>query len=210
MSTRRRGDERGYTLVEFAVAMSVFLIFMSIATPFMFSQLQGALDTQERVELTQNARSAIRLMTRELRQASSIIDTPPEKPSGPNELSFGVDYDGNGVINAWNNSNAALEEITYYHQGETLYRGRRVGQGVPLATGVTGVEFVMFGSNLAFDADGDGVVTGIPELDTNGNLKVDGAELGNVTRIGITVDVGDSGATAQTYQAQVFLRNRVI
>jgi hypothetical protein len=54
------------------------------------------------------------------------------------------------------------------------------------------------------------VVTGIPELDTNGNLKVDGPELGNVTRIGITVDVGDSGATAQTYQAQVFLRNRVI
>jgi prepilin-type N-terminal cleavage/methylation domain-containing protein len=209
MSTRRRGDERGYTLVEFAVAMSVFLIFMSIATPFMFSQLQGALNTQERVELTQNARSAIRLMTRELRQASSIIDNPPEKPSGPDELSFGVDYDGNGVINAWNNSNAALEEITYYFQGDTLYRGRRVGQGVPLATGVTGVDFAMFGSNLAFDTDGDGVVTAT-ELDTNGSGKVDGPELGNVTRIGITVDVGDSGATAQTYQAQVFLRNRVI
>jgi len=209
MSTRRRGDERGYTLVEFAVAMSVFLIFMSIATPFMFSQLQGALDTQERVELTQNARSAIRLMTRELRQASSIIDTPPDKPSGPSELSFGVDYDGNGVINAWNNPAAALEEITYYFQGDTLYRGRRLGQGVPLATGVTGVDFVMFGSNLAFDTDGDGVVTAT-ELDTNGSGKVDGPELGNVTRIGVTVDVGDSAATAQTYQAQVFLRNRVI
>ncbi|MGH2546369.1 MAG: PulJ/GspJ family protein [Actinomycetota bacterium] len=209
MSTRRRGDERGYTLVEFAVSMSVFLIFMSIATPFMFSQLQGALDTQERVELTQNARSAIRLMTRELRQASSIIDTPPDKPSGPNELSFGVDYDGNGVLNAWNNAGAALEEITYYYQGDTLFRGRRVGQGVPLATGVTGVDFLMFGSNLAFDTNGDGVVTAA-ELDTNGNGKVDGPELGNVTRIGITVDVGEGAATAQTYQAQVFLRNRVI
>ena len=209
MSTRRPGDERGYTLVEFAVAMSVFLIFMSIATPFMFSQLQGALDTQARVEFAQNARSAMRLMTRELRQASLIIDTPPEKPSGPNELSFGVDYDGNGVINAWNNTGAALEEITYYHQGDTLYRGRRVGQGVPLAAGVTGVDFLMFGSNLAFDANSDGVVTAT-ELDTNGNGKVDGPELGNVTRIAITVDVGESAATADTYQAQVFLRNRVI
>jgi prepilin-type N-terminal cleavage/methylation domain-containing protein len=209
MSTRRPGDERGYTLVEFAVAMSVFLIFMSIATPFMFSQLQGALDTQARVEFAQNARSAMRLMTRELRQASLIIDTPPEKPSGPNELSFGVDYDGNGVINAWNNTGAALEEITYYHQGDTLYRGRRVGQGVPLAAGVTGVDFVMFGSNLAFDTNGDGVVTAT-ELDTNGNGKVDGPELGNVTRIAITVDVGESAATADTYEAQVFLRNRVI
>jgi prepilin-type N-terminal cleavage/methylation domain-containing protein len=209
MSTRRTADERGYTLVEFAVSMSVFLIFMSIATPFMFSQLQGALDTQERVEETQNARTAIRLMTRELRQASTIIDTPPDKPSGPNELSFGVDFDGNAVINAWNNNGAPLEEITYYHSGDTLYRGRRVGQGVPMATGVTGVDFVMYGSNLAFDANSDGVVTAT-ELDTNGNGKVDGPELFNVTRIAITLDVGENGATAQTYEAQVFLRNRVI
>jgi prepilin-type N-terminal cleavage/methylation domain-containing protein len=209
MSIRRRSDERGYTLVEFAVSMSVFLIFMSIATPFMFSQLQGALDTQERVELTQNARSAMRLMTRELRQASTIIDSPPEKPSGPDELSFGVDFDGNAVINAWNNNGAPLEEITYYHNGDTLYRGRRVGQGVPMAAGVTGVDFVMFGSNLAFDTDSDGIVTAT-ELDVNGNGEVDGAELGNVTRIAITLDVGESGGTAQTYEAQVFLRNRVI
>jgi hypothetical protein len=48
------------------------------------------------------------------------------------------------------------------------------------------------------------------ELDTNGSGKVDGPELGNVTRIAITLDVGENGATAQTYQAQVFLRNRVI
>ena len=209
MSTRRRDDERGYTLVEFAVAMGVFLIFMSIATPFMFSQLQGALDTQERVEVSQNARTAIRLMTRELRQASALMDNPPEKPSGPDELSFGVDFDGNGVINAWNNSGAPLEEITYYHNGTTLYRGRRVGQGVPLASAVSGVSFTMFGSNLAFDTDDDGIVTET-ELDTNGNGEVDGLELGNVTRIAITLDAGESGGTAQTYEAQVFLRNRVI
>jgi prepilin-type N-terminal cleavage/methylation domain-containing protein len=209
MSTRREGDERGYTLVEFAVSMSVFLIFMAIATPFLFSQLQGALDTQERVEVQQNARTAIRLMTREVRQARALIDIPPNKPTGPDELSFGVDFDGNGVLNAWNNNGAPLEEITYYHQDTTLYRGRRVGQGVPLASGVSGVGFEMFGSNLAFDTNGDGIVTSA-ELDTNGNGKVEGPELGNVTRIAITLDVGESGGTAQTYKAQVFLRNRVI
>lgn len=210
MSTRRRSDERGYTLVEFAVSMSVFLIFMSIATPFMFTQLQGALETQERVEFTQNARSAIRLMTRELRQASVLLDSA-EKPSGKTEISFGVDFDGDGVINSYIDNNRPLEEITYYKppNDDVLYRGRKFGQGVPLATGVTNVEFSMFGSNLAFDANGDGVVTAT-ELDTNGNGKVDGLELSNVTRIAIALDVGENGEPAQTYQAQVFLRNRVI
>lgn len=204
-----RTDQRGYTLVEFAITMSILAIFMSIATPFLFSQLQGALDTQKRVEVQQNARTAIRLMTRELRQASTLIDSPPDKPTTPDELSFGVDFDGNGVINAWNNNGAPLEEITYYHSGSTLYRGRRVGQGVPLAAGVAEVDFTVFGSNLAFDSDSDGIVTAA-ELDTNGNGDVDGSELGNVTRIAITLDMGGSGGAAQTYGAQVFLRNRVI
>ncbi|MGH2764842.1 MAG: PilW family protein, partial [Actinomycetota bacterium] len=169
MSTRRRGDQRGYTLVEFAVAMSVFLIFMAIAAPFMFSQLQGAIDTEQRVEHQQNARSAIRLMTRELRQASVLLDSA-DKPSGKTEISFGVDFDGDGIINSYNNSNAPLEEITYYKtpSDDVLYRGRKFGQGVPVATGVTEVEFSMFGSNLVLDANADGVVDET-EIDQAGN-----------------------------------------
>jgi prepilin-type N-terminal cleavage/methylation domain-containing protein len=206
MRTSHRPDERGYTLVEFAVAMSIFVIFMSIATPFMFSQLQGALRTEDRVDLAQNARAALRTMTRELRQAQELY-SDVDKPSGKNELSFGVDFNADGVINAWNNSNLPLEQVTYYLNNDTLYRGPKKGQGSPLAEHVDDVTFELFGSNLALDADGDGVVEE-SELDQNGNGNWEQTELANVTRVVVTLDVAE-GPSAQTYTAQAFLRNTV-
>jgi prepilin-type N-terminal cleavage/methylation domain-containing protein len=208
MSTSHRSGERGYTLVEFAVAMSIFVIFMSFATPFMFSQLQGALRTQDRVDLAQAARVALRTMTRELRQAE-VLYSDVDKPSGKSELSFGVDFNGDGTINAWNNANLPLEQVTYYLSNDTLYRGRKTGQGSPLAEHVDQVTFELFGSNLALDTDGDGVVDE-DELDQDNSGPNDWSptELANVTRVGITLDVTED-ASAQTYSAQAFLRNRV-
>jgi prepilin-type N-terminal cleavage/methylation domain-containing protein len=206
MSTSDLRDDRGYTLVEFAIAMSIFVIFMAIATPFMFSQLQGALRTEDRVDLQQSARVGLRTMTRELRQAVELY-TSVEKPSGKNELSFGVDFDGDGIINSYTNNNVPLEQVTYYLSNDTLYRGRKKGQGSPLAEHVEQVTFELFGSNLVLDTDDDGVVEEA-ELDRNGNGKWEDSELANVTRVGITLDVEEDG-TSQTYSAQAFLRNRV-
>jgi len=206
MCTSDLRNDRGYTLVEFAIAMSIFVIFMAIATPFMFSQLQGALRTEDRVDLQQSARVGLRTMTRELRQAVELY-TSVEKPSGKNELSFGVDFDGDGIINSYTNNNVPLEQVTYYLNNDTLYRGRKKGQGSPLAEHVEQVTFELFGSNLVLDTDGDGVVEEA-ELDRNGNGKWEDSELANVTRVGITLDVEEDG-TSQTYSAQAFLRNRV-
>jgi type II secretory pathway component PulJ len=205
MSTRALRDARGYTLVEFAVAMSVFMIFMAIAAPFMFSQLRGALATQDRVERTQNARTALRLMTRELRQTAYLINDPPAKPVGPIEISFAVDFNGDGMINPHDDANLPLEEITYHYNGgqDVLYRGRNAGQGAPLASEVTAVDFEYFGSNLALDLNDDGIVSEA-ELDPDGN-GLQPSELAHVTRVAITLTVGDE----QTYRAQALLRNRV-
>jgi len=209
MSIRRLSDDRGYTLVEFAVAMGIFLIFMSVVTPFMFSQIQGALRTEDRVDLQQNARIALRTMTRELRQATELYDSV-DKPSGKTEVSFGVDFDGNGVIDSYNNTAAPLEQITYYYTpvDETLYRGRKKNVGSPLAEHVQDVIFTMYGSNLVLDGNGDGVVDE-DELDTNGNNKIDGPELANVTRLTIELDMA-GGDVTQTFEAQAFMRNRVV
>jgi prepilin-type N-terminal cleavage/methylation domain-containing protein len=208
MNTNRRRDERGFTLIEFAVAMTVFTIFMAVAGPFLFTQLTGALRTEDRVELTQNARAALRTMVRELRQAQGLLTSPPDKPLDNDELSFSVDFDGNGTITSYLNTAAPLEQVTYYVLDGALYRGRRKGQGSPLATGVDSVGFEFFGSNLALDTNpADGTIT-FAELDRNGNGKLDTAELANVTRVRILLTMV-SGSITQTYSEEAFMRNSV-
>ena len=203
MSTRREG---GFTLTELSVSMGVFLIFLAFATPFMFGQLRQALETERQVDLQQTARSALRTMVRELRQASELYASS-EKPSGKTTLSFGVDLNGDGVIASYTDNTKALEQISYYLSAGTLFRGRQHGQGVPLANDVEAVEFTLFGSNLTFDANGDGVVSET-ELDRNANGLWDGSELTFATRVQIELTVAEADE-AQTYAAEAFLRNQV-
>jgi prepilin-type N-terminal cleavage/methylation domain-containing protein len=205
MSTDRGVDERGYTLVEFAIAMSVFAILMAIVTPLMFSQIRSGLQTQERIGLQQNARTALRTMVRELRQASVLYATV-DNPSGNDHLSVGVDYDGDGVIST--DTGAPMERITYFLKSseQTLYRGRKFNQGAPLAENVEVIDFTMFGSNLALDTDNDGVVA---ETELNPDGAWTASELANVTRVSIALTVA-SDDQDQTYEAEAFLRNKVV
>jgi prepilin-type N-terminal cleavage/methylation domain-containing protein len=196
MSTRR-DPEAGYTLVELAVTMAVFLIFMSFATPVMFSSIQQGMRTEDRIDLQNAGRAALRTMTRELRQAEILYATP-SMPTTKNSVSFGVDFDGDGTLGS------ATEELTYYVGDGVLFRDPNVGGGIPLAENVSGVEFTMFGSNPALDTDGDGVVDEA-EL---GGPDWQSAELANVTRVDISLNLAQ-GDVQQTYTARVFLRNRV-
>ena len=200
-----RTDQRGYTLVEFAITMSILAIFMSIATPLLFSQIRSGLDTEQRIDLQQGARTALRTMVRELRQASALYATV-DNPTGSDRLSFGVDYDGNGTIS----TGVPLERITYYRKSSdgALYRGPKLNQGQPLAENVDQVIFEMFGSNLALVTNSDGMV-GQSELNpTDGTGPWTTSELANVTRVVITLTVAEDDIS-QTYEAQALLRNRV-
>jgi prepilin-type N-terminal cleavage/methylation domain-containing protein len=197
-----RTDQRGYTLVEFAITMSILAIFMSIATPLLFSQIRSGLDTEQRIDLQQGARTALRTMVRELRQASALYATT-DNPTGSDRLSFGVDYDGNGTIS----TGVPLERITYYRKvgEEALYRGPQFNQGQPLAENVEQVTFEMFGSNLALDTNNNGIVEQ-SEMNPAGGWTT--SELANVTRVVITLTVAEDDIS-QTYEAQALLRNRV-
>jgi prepilin-type N-terminal cleavage/methylation domain-containing protein len=197
MSTRQRSDA-GYTLVELAVTMAILVLFLSFATPVMFSALREGFRTEDRIDLQNAGRVALRTMTRELRQAETLYVNPPSQPTDKNSVSFGVDLDGDGVISP------ASEQLSYYVDAGVLYRDPNVGAGVPLAEHVDELEVTMFGSNQALDADGDGVV----EETELGGPSWQTTELANVTRVDIALGLAQDEAE-QTYTARVFLRNRV-
>jgi prepilin-type N-terminal cleavage/methylation domain-containing protein len=199
--------ERGYTLTELAVVMAVFMIFMSFAGPVMFSHLMAAIRTERRADLQQSGRAALRYMEREMRQAAELYSSF-DKPSGKDRISFGVDLNGDGVINDYS-VGTLLEQITYYVQGNTLYRGRKLGQGVPLAENVQSVEFTLFGSNPLLDLDTDGVVEESELNPPDGLGPWSTGELANVTRVTIELTVEQSGVT-QTYTSEVLMRNKVV
>jgi prepilin-type N-terminal cleavage/methylation domain-containing protein len=203
MSTDRRPGERGYTLVEFAVAMSVFAILMAIVTPLMFNLIRSGLETQDRIDLQQNARTALRTMVRELRQASVLYQGTMDNPTQSDRLYFGVDYNGDGVIS----TGTGGEQFVYYEKPgrDALYRGPAFNEGAPLAEDLDTVTFAMFGSNLALDTNSDGVVD---ETELNPTGGWTNPELANVTRIAIELKMKDDD-TEQTYEAEAFLRNRV-
>src|SRR5918999_254759 len=207
--TRRllAGGERGYTLTELAVVMAVFMIFMSFAGPVMISHLMSAIRTERRVDLQQSARAALRYMERDMRQAKELYSSA-DKPSGKDRISFGTDLNGDGVINPYD-AGTFLEQITYYVQGSTLYRGRKQGQGTPLAENVRAVEYTMYGSNPLFDLDSDGVVEESELNPPDGTGAWSAGELANVTRIEIELTVEEAGVT-QTYTSEVLLRNKVV
>jgi type II secretory pathway pseudopilin PulG len=201
------GAESGYTLTELAVVMAVFMIFMSFAGPVMFSHLMGAIRTERRIDLQQSGRAALRTMEREMRQAKELYSSV-DKPSGKDRISFGTDLNADGVINDYS-TGTLLEQITYYVQGTTLYRGRKQGQGVPLAENVQSIEYTLYGSNPLFDLDADGVVEESELNPPDGLGPWTTGELANVTRVVMVLTVEDGDVT-QTYTSEVLLRNKVV
>jgi prepilin-type N-terminal cleavage/methylation domain-containing protein len=196
MDTSRR-SETGYTLVELAVTMAILLIFLSFATPVMFSALQQGMRTEDRIDLQNAGRIALRTMTTELRQAEALYVNPPDQPTDKNSLSFGVDLDGDGAISA------STEQLSYYVEEGVLYRDPNGAAAAPLAESVDTLEFTMYGSNPALDTDGDGVV----EETELGGPSWQAPELTNVTRVDIALELAQDDVD-QAYSARVFLRNR--
>ena len=198
----RRSQESGYTLIELSVAMAVFLIFMGIAGPFLFGQLRQAVRTETRIDLQQSARASLRTLVRELRQANELVQvTFPPRPSGKNKISFTVDLNTDGGI-------GSNENVTYYVKQSKLYRGDEDNKGQPIGEDVKSIEFTIWGSNLAFDDNLDGVVSEA-ELDRDGNGQWSETELDHVTRITVVLTVS-AGSEEQSYTENVWLRNRVV
>lgn len=101
MSSRRGRDDSGFTLVEFMVAMSLFVTLMAVTMSVVVASNDAVATASQVQNLNEEARQAINRMSRDLRQANTIVtglnpDKPPATAGGIVAVRFTADYNGDG------------------------------------------------------------------------------------------------------------------
>jgi prepilin-type N-terminal cleavage/methylation domain-containing protein len=127
---RRDGDDSGFTLIEFLVAMSVMVVLLTVSLTVVKIATGAVTTTQQQQNLNEEARQAINRMSRDIRQAKTVVtavnpDGAGFSTTGLVAVRFTSDFDGDGCISgtggasclAYNPSNP--EDITYCFEPST-------------------------------------------------------------------------------------------
>ena len=152
--------QRGFTLLELVITMAISSVVVAAIYQFFYSQQRTYLTQNQVVEMQQNLRAAVYLMTRELRSAgfdptraanAGFVTSFPE----PNNLfvinyaqdkdivAFTIDDDGDGTIAANDN-----ERIAYRLNGTTLERFSAANNTwQPVAVNIDALNFVFLDAN---------------------------------------------------------------
>jgi len=118
------GSDRGFTLVELMIAMAVGLVLLG-AMYGVFTMHNKIFGTQEQIaEMQQNARTAMDMMTREIRMAGYNPTGAPFDgiTYSASQLQVKADLDGNETI-------AGQENIIYKHDSANYQITRNIGSG---------------------------------------------------------------------------------
>jgi len=120
-----KNKERGFNLIELLIAMTIGLIILA-ALSSTFLMQREIYDVQEQiVEMVQNARAAMDMMTSEIRMAGydpagAVFDGIPYNAG---QLQIFADLDGDG------NAGGSSENITYTYDNPNLQIDRNTGGG---------------------------------------------------------------------------------
>jgi type IV pilus assembly protein PilW len=150
MSYPRKSREGGFTFINLLVAIALSAIVLSVITITFISQSQSY-DVQEQVvEMQQNVRTAMDLITREVRMAGfnptgAIFDGVQHHTD---EIHIRADLSGDGDYNDQN------EEIRYTYDGAILRIERDAGNGKE-----TFAENIQAFTLAYFDFDGNPTTT---------------------------------------------------
>jgi len=212
----REAGERGYTLVESIIAMTIFSVLAAAMFSTVMSSQSSAKSTRRTNNLNEEARVALNRLSRELRQARAVTYVDPSNPSALME--FEVDFNNDGVIEP---AAVDAERLRYSYDPVAdqilLTTATASGGSVTLpilASDVTSFALEYRSHDYRYDRDGDGVTTW-QELDytpANGGVG-DGSgtltapELRYVNSVVISFTVLKD-TQAQVYRTQVDLRNR--
>lgn len=201
-------------MVEMLVAMGLFTVLGAVVLGLGLSSAQVADEVVAATDVTEEARLATERVGRELRQAQSLGSATVDAQKRVTSISIEVDFNGNGVID---DDAADPEVLTYrWDAGTRLLTltgndvdGTAVTRPV-LAGGVEEVDMSLRSSQWIYDTSGDGTTTW-QELDAstigNKNGVPDGAEIGLVDLVALTLTVRDDDVT-RTFTVQADMRNR--
>jgi type II secretory pathway component PulJ len=149
MRARLLREEGGFTLTEVLVAMILMILVMFALYSIFDMSIRVFSFGNDKVEAVENARLGLSKMEREIRAAypnNKAAATPDEtlffSPTGTNEIKFGLDLNGNHVVDH------PSEEVTYNLSGTTLMRN-----GQPAVEFVTALNFVYqdrFGATVPY------------------------------------------------------------
>lgn len=216
----RNADDSGFTLVELAVSMIIMGIVASALSTTMLGSRQTAETVRQVNNLNEEARLAVNRIARELRQASEV--TAVGSPDPTKGVTFGVDFNGNGIIDT---TAADPERLTYTYDATS----RRILLSAADTTGTTVTQPILSGevsefalsfrsSRYQYDCNADGVTTwqeldagcpsaspAVPPLG-NADGVLNAGELPYIDSVVLDFSVLD-GARKQDYRTQVDMRN---
>lgn len=187
-------QEHGFSLVEMLVAILILTVIMAGMFSFLWGASTHWQTGKNSAEMTDNARSGLNRMTREIRQAANVTSAQA------NQLSFSVNF-GTGA-----------EVITYgYSPGAggapgQVWRSTSAipGVQVTLVDSVQNVQFTYYGNDYKCDSDGNGVVTWTELQACSMNPA------SKIARVDISLTMQTGKESNQIFTDQAWLRNRSI
>lgn len=233
MNRFRQVSEEGFSLVELLVAITLFSVLGGTLMATVLASKSSVAASRETHDLNEEARVVLNRMSRELRQAKEItaVSAPvtingTPRQSGAVSVTFSVDFDGNGVIDA---SAVDPEVLTYKWDGSKILLIANDTSGTPvespvLSGKVSNFALDYFSSDYRRDCSPIDGKTNWRELDaylttrnssgvcdgrpTTGHTPgvIDGTEIPDLDSVTISLTVLE-GARRQDYHTQVDLRN---
>lgn len=201
-------DERGLTLVELLVALSILSVVTMGFYSVMIAGTRSSQDARSVSRISEEARLGLTRLVRDTREAKSMHLTQAPTATSYRIL---VDFNGDNVITEHPGTNSAgdYEDLTFsYHADSQTIRLN----GVILIGGVTPIPgqdmFTYSSHRLEYDSDADGTVT-LAELQAaqDANAAVPDPIWANVTEIGFAFNVTNGGRTT-AFNSETQLRNR--
>jgi type IV pilus assembly protein PilW len=149
-------SQKGFTLIELMVGMAIASVLMAAIFTFYRGQLKSHITQQERVNMQQDARVGMYMMTREIRMAGYDPQNTGDFTiliANADTIFFQSDMDGDGTP-------ASDEHFLYSLNGDNLARSNVLPPSPsPVALNIDDLNFVYLdGAGTVLDDDGNGNV----------------------------------------------------